>query len=320
LGGEKAVIISISPANADDAESLTAIQKQAFERLYKIYQDEGNPYLRGSNEIEYQVKNGIVDIYKIFADDSLCGGISIRNNGNGEYYLHRIYVLPKLQGKGIAQKTIKLCEKNYPDAKRWKVDFPIDQLANKKCYENNGYYDTGLRETTSDKLTLAFYEKAVCGIYEIHQNQINTVAEVIRASFITVASEFGLTEQNCPNHTSFITADKLQSHIESGWLMYGLFNDERLIGYVSLSNKNDGVYELHNLAVLPEYRHKGYGKLLLDFCKSKVKENNGVKITIGIIEEHTVLKKWYAINGFVHIGTRIFTHLPFTVGFMEWVE
>ena len=47
------MIISIYPANIDDADSLTAIQKQAFERLYKIYQDEASPYLRESNEIKY---------------------------------------------------------------------------------------------------------------------------------------------------------------------------------------------------------------------------------------------------------------------------
>jgi len=314
------VIISIHLANVDDAESLTAIQTQAFERLYQIYQDEGNPYLRGSNEMKYQIENSTLDIYKIFADGSLCGGMSIRNNGNGEYYLHRIYVLPHLQGKGIAGKSIELCEKNYPDAKRWKVDFPIDQLANKKCYENCGYCDTGLRDTLTDKLTLAFYEKVVCGIYEIHLTQIHIVAEVIRASFETVATEFGLTEQNCPNHTSFITTDKLHNHIESGWLMYGLYENGRLVGYISLSNKNEGVYELHNLAVLPDYRHKGYGKQILDFCKTRVKELGGSKITIGIIEEHTVLKNWYAANGFVHTGIKTFAHLPFTVGFMEWEE
>ncbi|MCL1821166.1 MAG: GNAT family N-acetyltransferase [Oscillospiraceae bacterium] len=310
--------ISVKKAVIEDAERLTEIQKQAFERLYRIYRDEGSPYLRGSDEIKYQIENGTRDIYKIFADNMLCGGIAVRNKGDGEYYLNRIYILPQLQGKSVGRKAIELCEKNYPDAKRWTVDFPADQLANKKCYEYSGYYDTGLREEISDKLTLAFYEKAVIGIYEIRQTQLNLTADVIRASFATVATKFGLTEQNCPNHTSFITVDKLQKHFNSDWLMYGLYEHKRLVGYVSLSKEGDGAYELHNLAVLPEYRHKGYGKQLLDFCKAKVKELNGHKITIGIIEENTVLKNWYAANGFIHTGTKTFAHLPFTVGFMEW--
>jgi ribosomal protein S18 acetylase RimI-like enzyme len=79
-----------------------------------------------------------------------------------------------------------------------------------------------------------------------------------------------------------------------------------------------GVYEMNEVSVLPGYRHFGYGKELLDFSKAKVKELRGSKITIGIVEENVVLKDWYIANGFVHIGTKQFEHLPFTVGFMEW--
>ena len=79
-----------------------------------------------------------------------------------------------------------------------------------------------------------------------------------------------------------------------------------------------GTYEMNNVSVLPEWRHYGYGKKLLDFCKIKVKELGGSKITIGIVEENTVLKDWYIANGFVYTGTKKFDHLPLTVGFMDW--
>lgn len=312
--------ISIKKAAAEDAENLTAIQKQAFERLYNIYHDEANPYLRGSDEIKYQIEHGTRDIYKIFADDTLCGGISVRDKNGGEYYLNRIYILPQLQGKSIGRKAIELCEKYYPDAKRWTVDFPADQIANKKCYESCGYYDTGLREIISDKLTLAFYEKAVNGIFEIRQSQLDLAAEVIRSSFATVAKEFNITKENFPNHTSFMTTEKLQNNFTWGWLIFGLYEKEKLVGYVALSKQNDGVYELHNLAVLPDFRHKNYGRQLIDFCKSKVKELGGNKITLGMIEENTVLKNWYISNGFVHTGTKKFDNWSFTAGFMEWEE
>jgi len=143
-------------------------------------------------------------------------------------------------------------------------------------------------------------------------------AEVIRASFATVAREFGITERNCPRHTSFITIEELQQHFDKGYMMYGLYEGNKMVGYVSLKRESDGAFELNNLAVLPEYRHQGYGRQLVDFCKAKVKELGGSKITIGIIEESTVLKDWYAANRFVHTGTQEFVHLPFIVGFMEW--
>lgn len=100
--------------------------------------------------------------------------------------------------------------------------------------------------------------------------------------------------------------------------MYGLYAGKKIIGYVSLSKEIDDVFELHNLAVLPEYRHKGFGKLLLDHAKAVVKASGGNVIKIGIMEESTVLKNWYMTNGFVHTGTKKFDHLPFTSGELIW--
>ena len=154
-------------------------------------------------------------------------------------------------------------------------------------------------------------------VRQLETADFSAAAEVIRAGFATVAEEFGLTEQNCPKHTAFVTtAERLRTHFTWGWRMFALYEEERLVGYVSLSEEN-GTFELHNLAVLPECRHKGYGRQLLDFCKAKVKEAGGEKIVLSFIEENGVLKNWYAKNGFVPTGTKKFEHLPFTTGYME---
>jgi N-acetylglutamate synthase-like GNAT family acetyltransferase len=133
-----------------------------------------------------------------------------------------------------------------------------------------------------------------------------------------VARDFKLTRENCPGHPSFITDERLKDKIKAGYYPYGCFVDEKLIGFVSLTDMGQGVYALNNLAVLPEVRRSGYGRALLDFCKAKVRELDGKKITIGIVEENAVLKQWYAANGFIHTGTKKFDHQPFTAGFMEW--
>jgi len=144
-------------------------------------------------------------------------------------------------------------------------------------------------------------------------------AEIIRASFATVAEQFGLTEQNCPRHTAFaVTAEKLEAYLAAGALMYGFYEDDRPVGYAALTKNGRRVFEIHNLAVLPACRHSGYGKQLLDFCKAKVKELKGKKIVLSIIEENTVLKDWYAANGFVQTGTKKSDFFPFTSGYMEY--
>ena len=155
-------------------------------------------------------------------------------------------------------------------------------------------------------------------IKQLFPPEFHVAAEVIRMSFATVANDLGLTEQNCPKYVGFVTtAERLRTHYDWGWSLYGLCENERLIGYVSISKEDDNAYEIHNLAVLPEYRHRGYGKQLLDFCISKVVESGGSKVKISIIEENSVLKRWYETNGFAHTGTKKFEHLPFTSGYME---
>ena len=110
---------------------------------------------------------------------------------------------------------------------------------------------------------------------------------------------------------------RLYNDYQKGCLMYAIYSNTEIVGFVQLLKKENGAYELEKLAVLPDYRHNGYGKQLIDFCKDKVKKLGGDKITIGIIEENKRLKNWYILNGFIHTGTKLFHYLPFTVGFME---
>lgn len=99
--------------------------------------------------------------------------------------------------------------------------------------------------------------------------------------------------------------------------MFFYEKDGEKVGYFSIM-KNGNTAELDNLAVLPSYRRFGIGREMIDFAKKYASEHlQANKLTIGIIEENTVLKKWYESLGFIHTGTKAFPHLPFTVGFME---
>ena len=149
------------------------------------------------------------------------------------------------------------------------------------------------------------------------KEQLNTCLEIIHKSFITVADEFGLTKDNCTNHTAFMPIDKLIRQYESGTNMFLYQHNEEYVGYFSLVNNGESV-ELNNLSVLPEYRHLGIGKEMIDYAKDyTIKNTSAKKITIGIIEDNAVLKRWYESFGFIHKGMKQFDSLPFTVGFME---
>ena len=156
------------------------------------------------------------------------------------------------------------------------------------------------------------------GIREIGKDEsLDTSVEVIRKSYRTVAEELNLTPENAPTHPSFITLDQLEELRQKGLIFYGYFIRDRQVGFVAMEKADDSLYYLEKLAVLPEYRHNGYGRELVRFVLDTAAAEGAKKLSIGIIYEQTVLKDWYKDIGFRETGTRKFEHLPFTVGFME---
>ena len=155
------MLITIEKAYEKDAESLVALQKQAFEELYMIYQDKNSPFLITVDEMIERISYENGNYYKILCNNELCGGIFVFKLEEGIYKIANIYVQPKYQNQGVANTAISLVEKTEPDAKTQEIDFPIDQIKSKKCYEKLGYVDTEKREVINDKLTLAYYRKEV---------------------------------------------------------------------------------------------------------------------------------------------------------------
>ena len=90
-----------------------------------------------------------------------------------------------------------------------------------------------------------------------------------------------------------------------------------LCGYYNLLMNENGECELGSLAVLPEFRHKGYGKDLLMHAVEQARKAGYTKLNLSIVEENQVLRKWYEKNGAVHLGTQKFDFFPFTCGYME---
>ncbi len=157
--------------------------------------------------------------------------------------------------------------------------------------------------------------------------ELSTSAAVIRRSFKTVADEFGLTRENCPGHTAFLTAKSLRNERDHGLKCFGLFSGQQQVGFVGVEGyqtdalvslgPGENRYWLEKLAVLPSRRHEGYGEKLVDLAIQYVLELGGASIVLGMMNEHSVLKTWYIGLGFREMGLRKFDHLPFVVCFME---
>ncbi len=158
-------------------------------------------------------------------------------------------------------------------------------------------------------------------IREVKYEELPICLELIHVCFKTVADRLNLTQDNCPGHTSYMPIEKLQKFWDWGFHMYGLYEDQKIIGYISISLVPDreNVYAIHNLCVLPEFRKNGYGKQLLDYAKQKAKDLDGKILFVDFIEEDKPLRDWYIKNGFIHKGTEKYNHLIFTVGKAEYL-
>lgn len=156
-------------------------------------------------------------------------------------------------------------------------------------------------------------------IRKVEQKDIKECVDVIVKSFMTVADEFGFTIENASRFTAFATTeDRLNWHMEGEHRpMYVYIEDDIIVGYYSLLLQENEACELNNVCVLSEYRHKGIGEKLMKHAFITAEELGCKKINIGIVEENTVLKEWYASQGFIHTGTRKFDFFPFTCGYME---
>jgi len=156
-------------------------------------------------------------------------------------------------------------------------------------------------------------------IKAVTKEEIGQCVTVITESFSTVAQEFGITAENAPRFTAFATTkDRLMWHLSRERRpMYAFYQDQAMIGYYSLLLQDGNVCELNNLCVLPDFRHKGIGAVLLNHAFDTARMLGCSKMEIGIVEENKVLRKWYESFHFHHTGTKKFDFFPFTCGYME---
>jgi ribosomal protein S18 acetylase RimI-like enzyme len=147
---------------------------------------------------------------------------------------------------------------------------------------------------------------------------IDVLVETIRGSFRDVAERFGLTEENCPHHPSNCRLDWIEKDMDRGVTYFILECEGHAAGCVALELVRPGLCNLERLAVLPDYRKRGFGKALVTHVLSEAGKLECREVRIGVIADQEELKDWYGRLGFVETESREFAHLPFLVTFMHF--
>ena len=149
-----------------------------------------------------------------------------------------------------------------------------------------------------------------------HDSEI--IAFIVSQGNKDVAEKFGLTLEKNSKHPSFYTKEWVLSDIDRGeeYFLYRINGVN--CGCVAFEQPNSDISYLNRLSVLPEYRHKGIGEQLVKHVLEYSRKKNIQMVSIGIIAEHNLLKKWYLKLGFIEKETKHFDHLSFDVTYMSY--
>ncbi|MBK9157990.1 MAG: GNAT family N-acetyltransferase [Micropruina sp.] len=143
--------------------------------------------------------------------------------------------------------------------------------------------------------------------------------EVIHVAFGTVAAAHGWTRDTVPDYTAFLPWADYQAQARSGGRVFAAVRDGRIVGCATLlaSRRTPHRFLLEKLAVLPDARHGGVGRRLVQRVAAEACALEGDTLGIAIVDEEVVLKNWYLALGFVQVRTATYAHLPFAVGYLD---
>lgn len=130
---------------------------------------------------------------------------------------------------------------------------------------------------------------------QISKTELSECVDVIKLSFEKV--ELPLEDY------STLDTRRLIFESDNGNVMFGLFDEEKQIGFAEL-DKRENEAVLKKLCVVPEYRSEGNGKSLLDFAIKKAGELGYDSVTANLRAEDKGLEQWFLSRGFDFVETR----------------
>ncbi|MGE7875231.1 GNAT family N-acetyltransferase [Bacillus paramycoides] len=152
--------IRLEKAKNSDAQAIFEIQVMAFMPLLEKYKDyHTNPAKETIERVITRINNPKGRFYKILVDNNLVGAICVFWKEDVQFWISPMFILPTEQGKGIAQKAIKLIEEMFPQAITWELATILEEKRNCHLYEKMGYIKTGVSKELNENATLIFYKK-----------------------------------------------------------------------------------------------------------------------------------------------------------------
>lgn len=155
------ISVELKKFEPGDLERVFEIQLSAYKPLYEKYRDDDmSPYMESAETLlRKYTRPGTVG-YIFLEDGEAVGAVRIildaeRKSGR----VSALGVLPRCQGRGIAQKALLEIETVHSEVENWYLDTILQEEGNCRLYEKLGYRKTGKYEEIKENMTIVFYEK-----------------------------------------------------------------------------------------------------------------------------------------------------------------
>lgn len=127
-------------ARAEDAEEIHRMKHAAFWPLYEKYHDDAtSPALELLSKVRSQLAHPATDWYFICTKGQKAGAIRIvrerTEDGLPTCRISPLFVLPEMQGQGIASAALTAAFSLYPEAARWQLSTILQEHGNCHLYE-----------------------------------------------------------------------------------------------------------------------------------------------------------------------------------------
>ena len=151
--------ITISPASLDDAETILALQKLAYQSEARFYDDWSLPPLTQDLASLREEFGSSVVLKATVATDRLIGSVRARvDYVSGTAAIGRLIVHPKFQRRGIGSELLEAVEAACPGVAKFELFTGSRSEATIRLYQRHGYTVTRT-EPASGTLSLTYLEK-----------------------------------------------------------------------------------------------------------------------------------------------------------------
>lgn len=153
-------VVQLLLAEEKDAQTVQAMQREAFGGLLEKYQDHDiSPATEPLEKIRWKITHPGSYYYFIRADEKIVGGIRIVDGKDGSRKrISPLYILLACRGKGYAQAAMAEAERIH-GANHWQLDTILQETGNCYLYEKMGYHQTGHETVIKENMTIVDYEK-----------------------------------------------------------------------------------------------------------------------------------------------------------------